>query len=230
MNMKALKRISIFAVFITVLLVTAVPSFAAQAGTIDSISQSGCTVNVTVTTTGDAGTYRLLVLDGGLQYALVTFAGSMGQTQTVSFPVLKVVDDDPIAPGAGSGVGVGIYLMDADGFSFADILDVDENFTIFSSQECQDAYFAALCAQGSIPEGSVVGALPNAQLAYYAPGLATGNPQVILNPGTYWVVDVRDGFYQIILACQLLWVPIETMGPNFDEVWFGRPLPTISLR
>ena len=25
--------------------------------------------------------------------------------------------------------------------------------------------------------------------------------------------------------CNLLWVPVNTMGPNYDDVWKGRPLP-----
>jgi len=73
---------------------------------------------------------------------------------------------------------------------------------------------------------SVVGNLPLRTQAYYEPGNIS--PDVFVSPGDYWVlgVDESGAFYKIILACQYLWVPVETMQPNYDEVWQGRPLPT----
>ena len=63
---------------------------------------------------------------------------------------------------------------------------------------------------------------------YWAPGQPTA-PQVTIPAGkTAWVLgmDASGAYYQIIWACDLLWVPVETMGPNYDEVWNGTPLPT----
>jgi hypothetical protein len=39
-------------------------------------------------------------------------------------------------------------------------------------------------------------------------------------------VDASGGFYKVMLSGQFFWVPVNTMGPNFDSVWNGRPLPT----
>ena len=77
-----------------------------------------------------------------------------------------------------------------------------------------------------IPDGSVVGDLPAGAQAYYAPGKIS--PDVFLNPGTYWVIgeDESGQYYQILLACQYLWVPIDTMQPSYQPPWSGQPLPT----
>lgn len=84
------------------------------------------------------------------------------------------------------------------------------------------------CGAGPM-SGSVVGDLPFRQQAYYAPGQLA--PGVFLNPGTYWVIglDESEEFYQVLLSCQYLWVPVGVMQPNFDRVWQGRPLPTLII-
>jgi len=79
------------------------------------------------------------------------------------------------------------------------------------------------------PTGSVVGNMPFNQQAYYAPGLlATG---VTINAGTYWVTGLGkaangDGFYQIVVACQYLFVPQIDIVPSYQAPWSGQPLPT----
>jgi hypothetical protein len=39
-------------------------------------------------------------------------------------------------------------------------------------------------------------------------------------------VDASGEFYQFVWSCNLLWAPVNTLGPNFDDVWNGTPLPT----
>ncbi len=82
---------------------------------------------------------------------------------------------------------------------------------------------AAACLP--IPDGSVVGDMPLGAQAFYAPGQAT---DITLNPGTYWVIgeDESGQYYEILLACQYLWVPVDTMQPSFQPPWSGQPLPT----
>ena len=77
-----------------------------------------------------------------------------------------------------------------------------------------------------LPAGSVVGDAPFETQAYYAPGEVS--PGVILNPGTYWVIgeDESGAYYKIMLSCQYLWVPVESMQPSFQSPWNGQPLPT----
>ena len=76
-----------------------------------------------------------------------------------------------------------------------------------------------------IPDGSVVGDMPQGAQAFYAPGEATN---ITINPGTYWVIgkDESGQYYKILLACQYLWVPIDAMQPSYQPPWSGQPLPT----
>lgn len=78
----------------------------------------------------------------------------------------------------------------------------------------------------TIPAGSVVGAMPNATQADYAPGMAAEG--VIINAGTYWVIgqDESHQFYKILLGCQFLWVPVDSMEPSHQAPWTGQALPT----
>jgi len=76
--------------------------------------------------------------------------------------------------------------------------------------------------------GGVVGDLPIATLADYAPGLAS---TVTLNPGTYVVSGVAtdsagNKFYRILLSCKYLYVPTDTMQPSYQAPQNGEPLPT----
>jgi hypothetical protein len=79
------------------------------------------------------------------------------------------------------------------------------------------------------PEGAVVGEIPFDQQAYYEPGLIADG--VTINAGTYWVTglgkaDNGDEFYQIVIACQLLFVPANDIVPSYQSPWSGQPLPT----
>lgn len=76
-----------------------------------------------------------------------------------------------------------------------------------------------------IPEGSVVGEAPNGAQIYYEPGNATN---LYLNPGTYTVIgqDESETYYQVVLACDTVWVLKDTMQPSFQSPQNGAPLPT----
>lgn len=79
---------------------------------------------------------------------------------------------------------------------------------------------------------AVVGSLPFNQQAYWAPGkLATG---VSVNAGTYWVNGIGTAengaeFYQIIVSCQYLFVPVAAMQPSYEPPWSGEALPTTAI-
>lgn len=77
-----------------------------------------------------------------------------------------------------------------------------------------------------VPAGSVVGEAPLGAQVYYAPGQIS--PGLILNPGTYIVIgqDESETYYQIVLACQTLWVRKDTMQPSYQPPQNGAPLPT----
>jgi hypothetical protein len=79
-----------------------------------------------------------------------------------------------------------------------------------------------------IPSTAVGGSFVQNAETYWKPG-ETVSPSVVIDAGnTAHVlgVDATGAYYKIIWGCQYLWVPVETMGPNFDDVWNGAPLPT----
>ncbi|MBK8022465.1 MAG: hypothetical protein IPK19_13820 [Chloroflexi bacterium] len=61
---------------------------------------------------------------------------------------------------------------------------------------------------------------------FYSPGKAS--PGLSVKPGTYIVVgqDATESFYKIVLACQFVWVPKESMQPSFQPPQNGAALPT----
>jgi len=77
-----------------------------------------------------------------------------------------------------------------------------------------------------IPAGSVVGEAPLGAQVYYEPG--STSPGIVLNAGTYTVIgqDESETYYQIVLACQKLWVRKDTMQPSYQAPQNGAPLPT----
>ena len=80
----------------------------------------------------------------------------------------------------------------------------------------------------NIPETAVVGAFASTTAVYWKPGSLV-NPEVEIEQGkTAWVLgmDANGQYYKILWSCQYLWVPVGTVGPNFDMVWKGTPLPT----
>ncbi|MBI5957961.1 MAG: hypothetical protein HY866_04450 [Chloroflexi bacterium] len=83
----------------------------------------------------------------------------------------------------------------------------------------------------NLPTTSVVGAFVSNAQTYWAADLnkATADPSIVIPAGkTAWVLGVSSSqeFYKILWSCTLLWVPTSTMGPNYDLVWNGKPLPT----
>ncbi len=76
---------------------------------------------------------------------------------------------------------------------------------------------------------AVVGRFVRDAQTYWAPGQAIVPTVTIPANKTAWVLgmDASGMYYKIIWACDLLWVPANTMGPNVgDPLWQGAPLPT----
>jgi hypothetical protein len=79
-----------------------------------------------------------------------------------------------------------------------------------------------------ITASSVVGQFVSTTNAYWAPGKVSSD--VVIEAGkTAWVLGMDESgeYYKIVWACSTLWVPVETLGPNYDDVWQGTPLPTV---
>jgi hypothetical protein len=159
--------------------------------------------SVTAGTGITGGSVRLVADSMGLQ----TVAGPFGLPATFSFLMPGDPSDQP--------AGMGIYIDSVAGGAVA------------------QGYIqiAVTCGYAGcmpdIPPQAVVGAFNQTAEIYWAPGhLAAGEPPVEAGK-TYWVAgqDETGMFRKILIACEWVWVRAETVGPNFDEVWNGRPLP-----
>jgi hypothetical protein len=81
----------------------------------------------------------------------------------------------------------------------------------------------------SLPSTAVVGQFTAPAAAYWEPGQLITNPPVTIEPGkTYYVIgqDASQQYYKVLLGCTFVWVQKSTVGPDFDAVWHGTPLPT----
>jgi len=75
---------------------------------------------------------------------------------------------------------------------------------------------------------AVVGSFVDDAILHFAPWEGATSQYVMAAGKTAWVlgVDETGAFYQVIWGCEHHWVLVETMGPNYDEVWQGHALPT----
>lgn len=82
--------------------------------------------------------------------------------------------------------------------------------------------------QISIPPQAVVGQFNANSELYWSPGNQIFPMLYVETGNTYYVAgqDQSEQYYKILLACDWLWVRKETVGPNYDDVWQGKPLPT----
>jgi len=79
-----------------------------------------------------------------------------------------------------------------------------------------------------IPATAVGGTFVADAPVYWKPGELT-SPVVTIRAGNSARVlglDASGQYYKIIWVCDFVWVPKATLGPNYDAVWNGAPLPT----
>jgi hypothetical protein len=177
------------------------------------ITSDACTI--TVKFDADvAGTYTVEIWDDFVLVYNQSVPAAAGDT-LIFEATLKYVGT--VVP------GVGIYVYRDGGLTFA----VDPYTAIDTS-----------CAgpggcSPTIPSGSVVGQITSPTVAYWAPGLEYPvQPDLVLgttpDTKTWWVIgmDSTASWYKILVSCQYVWVPASSMGPNYDDVWQGEPLPT----
>jgi hypothetical protein len=79
-----------------------------------------------------------------------------------------------------------------------------------------------------IPSYAVQGTFVTTTYALFAPDAAAATTHVMEAGSSVWVygTDESGQFYYVMLSGRFFWVPAATIGPNFDEVWQGTPLPT----
>ncbi|HVU14781.1 MAG TPA: hypothetical protein VHD90_26075 [Phototrophicaceae bacterium] len=131
------------------------------------------------------------------------------------------IDENTVA---GFNFAISGTLLSQDSFDPANVASPCSELPLLSPFLFSSGSKAAYCPP--IPDGSVMGALPNRTQAFYEPGNLA--PEVFLNPGTYWVIgeDQGEQYYKIRLACQDLWVPIAALQPSWQSPWNGQTLPT----
>ncbi len=127
------------------------------------------------------------------------------------------------APTADFGVGAFASLQNAGGFDSLVISAIDDVVI----DNITTGEFDAACPIPPLDD-AVVGKFVSAAALYWEPYKQTEPPAIIGVGESAWVygLDETEAFYEIAWSCQVLWVPKDTMGPNYDEVWQGRPLPT----
>lgn len=80
----------------------------------------------------------------------------------------------------------------------------------------------------NIPSQAVMGRFVADAAVYSAPGQLV-TPALTITAGKTYLVTGQDAsgqYRQILLQCSFVWVPANTVGPNPDNVWNSRPLPT----
>lgn len=83
------------------------------------------------------------------------------------------------------------------------------------------------CDVSMVPAGSVMGLVLRDVSTSWTPGQLT-QPLVVLPAGkTAWVVGVDETgeYYKVVWGCSYLWVDVDAMGPNPDNLWKSTPLP-----
>jgi hypothetical protein len=162
----------------------------------------------TLTPISGSATFRIVADPAGTK----TIAGPFTTPATVSITMG--------APGSQPTPGMGIYF---------DSISPDvqkEGVTISVSVSCS----AGGCdTQVDIPAQAVVGTFVANASAYYEPGQLITNPPVVIEAGkSYWVAgqDATGMYRKVLISCQWVWVLRDTVGPTYDDVWNGKPLPT----
>jgi hypothetical protein len=199
----------------------AVLAFGLAASTTDSLAAGSPTNPIitgghcTVTIEFDAAAlvpYQVVILDDN-----VVIFDETAQPAAVGETLIFVYTGTEVGTAA---PGIGIYIYE----NGTSVFDVDPYTGIDGN--CQQA-----SCEASLPSGSVVVFFLSSTMSYWAPRLdATTGVILDLTSGSksYWVLgqDESHSFYKIALACDYLWVPVEAMGPNYDAVWNGTPLPS----
>ncbi len=206
------------------------PAAAAQNATITSVTLSGCNIIVTFQVE-DGGNYYVNVWDDGNFRAGAGGFVPAGGTASVSYLI-----GEPILEGAS---GIGLYVENGLGTNATETYDARGNYAVPASvgNSCAVQYNPSATFSGTaagcdvmmpMTADAAVGSFVANADVYAEPGnLVT--PAITLPAGkTAWVlgVDSSHQYYKIVWSCSLLWVKTSTMGPNYDAVWQGHPLPS----
>jgi hypothetical protein len=107
--------------------------------------------------------------------------------------------------------------------------DPANSYTVTTSG-CEDT--AGCDALVNIPAQAVMGQFTSNATVYWAPETGAATDLTVAAGKTYRVTgqDATGQFRQIILECQFVWVPFNTVGPDPEPLWGGAPLPTTVVK
>jgi len=173
---------------------------------------------------------------GGIDYVCVVAYNGNGEIYDIDVNYLPTGNSAITVTNWADSVGIGAYVEPLS-------VKITDPNTPYSGNE-NTAAGAAWCASFPAPGGgegcdnyipltstSVVGAFVSETKLYWGPSPdkpTTSDVASIPAGKTAWVlgVDKSGEFYEIVWQCQQLWVPVASMGPNYDDTWHGWPLPT----
>jgi hypothetical protein len=109
--------------------------------------------------------------------------------------------------------------------------DPANSYTVTASG-CEDTSVAGCDTLLAIPSQAVMGQFTSDATVYWAPETGAATPLTVSTGKTYRVTgqDATGQFRQIILECQFVWVPLNTVGPDPEPLWGGAPLPTTVVK
>lgn len=83
------------------------------------------------------------------------------------------------------------------------------------------------CDNGVNLDDAVVGTLIAGTSLFFAPDENSATIYSVEQGQTFWVVDQDEtgAWFQIVLACDLFWVPADLVTSTADFPWFDRPVP-----
>jgi hypothetical protein len=194
--------------------------------TVDSVTRDACVLTI-VFTTYETGAHTLEIWDEG---ALIHSAGFEATTSPQQFTTTYTIHM-PVGQGA---IGYDYRVVAPSGvdsgFNPFDLMEIPRDV----AQECYELYGTAGGCDLLLPKGSVVGTVLEPTWTYWAPSVDKElTPPLLLGTSpstkTWWVLgqDSTHEWYKIAINCNnYVWVPADVMGPNYDKVWNGAPLPT----
>ena len=169
--------------------------------------------------------------EGGIFWAgeVITIFATYSGNATIRFTFYDIANGENFVSTAPANVPLTFVVPN-------DTTQADLSWRIISGPEtlwwdlsCRAPIYEPGCDMFLPLTGGVMGRFLVDTPAYWAPD-ASLPPSATLPAGqTAWVLgmDASGAYYRIAWVCDLLWVPVEAMGPlTGDPLWDGVPLPT----
>lgn len=231
-----MKTVSLVLMALAAILAVLLPAGTASAATVyaevDSVTTEGCSagdmqrVHTFIEWSGGSGGY------GKYEWWLSVEGGGL---------LHYGFNDNPALPPAMAQLTGGDHYL-ANDLAVGTILRVDVKLTVDSDVATDTVYY--VCGNGAfwrsttatgapgpdmvpIPTQAVVGTFTTATPLYAVPDPDAASSYVMQAGQSLWVFGLNEAgtFYQVLLSGHTYWVPAANVGPTYDDVWNGTPLP-----